>query len=79
MGLILIFLTIFLFFLINFYFFLNLKKQDIRQQNLLKLHNNRYYFENTAQIVQKYFSNNIKKTNNDVKNSKNSDPSNKNF
>lgn len=56
-GLILFFLTLFLFSLINLYFSMNLKRQNYFQTSEQKLYTQKGYFEQTALIVQKIITN----------------------
>ena len=56
-GLILLFLTIFLFFTTNIYYFMNITRRDSAKLAASKLTTQRGYYEQTAEEVQKIISN----------------------
>lgn len=56
-GIILLFLTLFLFFLTNVYYFLNITRRDVSRQAASKLASQRGYYEQTAEEVQKIITN----------------------
>lgn len=56
-GLILLFLTLFLFFTVNVYYFLNISKRDAHRQSVAKLATERGYYDQTAEEVQKIIKN----------------------
>lgn len=57
-GLLLLFLTLFLFFATNIYYFLNITRRDAAKQSAAKLASQRGYYEQTAEEVQKVIYNN---------------------
>lgn len=56
-GILLLFLTLFLFFVTNIYYFLNITRRDAARQTASKLSCQRGYYEQTAEEVQKIISN----------------------
>ena len=56
-GLLLLFLTLFLFFVTNVYYFLNITRRDASRLSASKLATSRGYYEQTAEEVQKVISN----------------------
>lgn len=60
-GLLLLFLTIFLFMSVNVYYFLNISKQDAFVKTNNKLATARGYYEQTAESVQKVLTNSTRK------------------
>ena len=55
-GLLLLFLTLFLFFVTNVYYFLNITRRDAARLSASKLATGRGYYEQTAEEVQKVIS-----------------------
>lgn len=56
-GLLLLFLTLFLFFVTNIYYFLNITRRDAARLSASKLATGRGYYEQTAEEVQKVIAN----------------------
>lgn len=60
-GLLLLFLTLFLFFTVNVYYLLNITRRDASKLSASKLATGRGYYEQTAEEVQKVISNSHQK------------------